>query len=290
MKINRNTVLVGCNVALVPYRKQHVPRYHEWMKDPLIQEQTASEPLSLEEEYEMQQSWAVDEDKLTFIILALPQEHHDASDVDTIVSRGKMVGDVNIFFNQRHEEEEQDQGDQTREKQCGSTHSVVFDAECEIMIAGELTLYRALRPFMTQKLTPDYHVALSSEHSHRRKGIARQALQMMFSFVTSQPTPKARSLTELSHARSVDVSSVDSAAASSVNKQHCTLPIPSDWLTCKISLSNNASIKLFESLGFARHTISEVWQEVEMRFSSTDAALRQQCDKAIRQILFWQDG
>lgn len=250
-------------MALVPYRKQHVPRYHEWMKDPLIQEQTASEPLSLEEEYEMQQSWAVDEDKLTFIILALPQEHHDASDVDTIVSRGKMVGDVNIFFNQRHEEEEQDQGDQTREKQCGSTHSVVFDAECEIMIA---------------------------EHSHRRKGIARQALQMMFSFVTSQPTPKARSLTELSHARSVDVSSVDSAAASSVNKQHCTLPIPSDWLTCKISLSNNASIKLFESLGFARHTISEVWQEVEMRFSSTDAALRQQCDKAIRQILFWQDG
>lgn len=47
------------------------------------------------------------------------------------------------------------------------------------------------------------------------------------------------------------------------------LPIPPAWLTCKISLSNDASIALFESLGFSKHKVSEVWQEVEMRFSAT---------------------
>lgn len=139
MRINRNTVLVGRKVVLVPYRKQHVPRYHEWMKDPLIQEQTASEPLSLDEEYEMQQSWAVDEDKLTFIILARPEadgsEAEVSSEAQDLISRCKMVGDVNIFFNARHGDEEVDEGemDGNNEEQ----KSDLFDAECEIMIAGE---------------------------------------------------------------------------------------------------------------------------------------------------------
>lgn len=138
MKVNRNTVLVGSKVVLVPYRKQHVPRYHAWMKDPLIQEQTASEPLSLEQEYEMQQSWAVDEDKLTFIVLARAETLDDEGQgVEAMVSKGTMVGDVNIFFNQRHEDEDQDEEEQTAAAEAQRAVDAVFDAECEIMIAGE---------------------------------------------------------------------------------------------------------------------------------------------------------
>lgn len=63
MRINRDTVILGQRVALVPYRPEHVERYHEWMKDSYLQETTESEPLTLEEEYAMQRSWAEDEDK-----------------------------------------------------------------------------------------------------------------------------------------------------------------------------------------------------------------------------------
>ncbi|CBQ67529.1 related to N-acetyltransferase [Sporisorium reilianum SRZ2] len=255
MKINRNTVLVGHRVVLVPYRKQHVPRYHEWMKDPLIQEQTASEPLSLEQEFEMQQSWAVDEDKLTFIILARPEEHRQdgtegaASEMDAhgIVSECKMVGDVNIFFNVQHEDDEDEAGTVKQESEDPGS---VFDAECEIMIA---------------------------EHSHRRKGVAREALQMMFAFVTAQPTPTG------------NATSNASLAARPTDAPHCTLPIPPEWLTCKISLTNTPSINLFESLGFTRQSVSEVWQEVEMRYANTDSAPQKQWHESIAHVLFWPE-
>lgn len=40
-----------------------------YVQDPALQEATASEPLSLAEEYAMQESWAGDVDKATFIVL-----------------------------------------------------------------------------------------------------------------------------------------------------------------------------------------------------------------------------
>jgi hypothetical protein len=115
MRLNANTTITGDRVALVPYRREHVERYHGWMRSPELQvrgvcgfvkhdstksrlfvfapsaaapkllslqtplhhlpkkqkELTASEPLSLEEEYEMCDRWAADADKLTFILLDL---------------------------------------------------------------------------------------------------------------------------------------------------------------------------------------------------------------------------
>ena len=55
----------GSNVILVPYTKKHVTKYHEWMKDQELQHLTGSEPLSLEEEYQMQKTWRDPTDKVT---------------------------------------------------------------------------------------------------------------------------------------------------------------------------------------------------------------------------------
>ncbi|XP_075950140.1 alpha/beta-tubulin-N-acetyltransferase 9 [Anarhichas minor] len=93
MKINENTLLEGNKVVLVPYNAEHVPRYHEWMKSPELQQLTASEPLTLEQEYDMQRSWREDNDKCTFIILD-KQRWADSS----VEEEQCMVGDVNIFL------------------------------------------------------------------------------------------------------------------------------------------------------------------------------------------------
>ncbi|KAJ8662974.1 hypothetical protein O0I10_001150 [Lichtheimia ornata] len=96
MRRNESLVLIGSNVVLVPYKEEHVLKYHEWMQSPFLQEMTASEPLTLEEEYEMQRSWHEDEKKCTFIILATPE---DTSSIDVIKEKAVMIGDVNIFLN-----------------------------------------------------------------------------------------------------------------------------------------------------------------------------------------------
>lgn len=95
MRINYNTCVVGEKALLVPYRREHVPLYNQWMQDPSLQAATASEPLTLEQEYQMQESWANDGDKCTFIILDRGFDGvHGTSG-----HRGEMVGDCNLFFN-----------------------------------------------------------------------------------------------------------------------------------------------------------------------------------------------
>ncbi|XP_053423688.1 alpha/beta-tubulin-N-acetyltransferase 9 isoform X5 [Nycticebus coucang] len=94
MRLNQNTLLLGKKVVLVPYTAEHVPRYHEWMKSEELQHLTASEPLTLEQEYAMQRSWQEDTDKCTFIVL-------DAEKWQTqpgITEENCMVGDVNLFL------------------------------------------------------------------------------------------------------------------------------------------------------------------------------------------------
>ncbi|XP_053393219.1 N-acetyltransferase 9-like protein isoform X2 [Mercenaria mercenaria] len=94
MKCNANTKITGCKLILVPYEKEHVLRYHEWMKSEELQTLTASEPLNLEEEYQMQQSWREDDNKCTFIVLDKEKyEENGNNEIDG------MVGDVNLFLN-----------------------------------------------------------------------------------------------------------------------------------------------------------------------------------------------
>jgi len=92
MLVNKYTTIRGKKVVLVPYKEEHVPKYHEWMKSEELQQLTASEPLTLEKEYEMQKSWQVDNDKCTFIILDKEKYENCGNEVDA------MIGDTNLFF------------------------------------------------------------------------------------------------------------------------------------------------------------------------------------------------
>jgi RimJ/RimL family protein N-acetyltransferase len=147
MRSNANLTLTGETCALVPYREEHVPTYHAWMEDPGLREATASEPLSLEEEFAMQRDWASDEKKCTFIVLdrfagaagegAGPEgraETRPPGDARGPHARAAMCGDVNLFFND---------------------HDSVATCEIEVMVARTLS---------------------------RRKGIAREALRAMMAY------------------------------------------------------------------------------------------------------------
>jgi len=128
------------------------------MEDETLRNLTASERLTLDEEYEMQKKWRVDEDKLTFIILYRWPSVEPLT--DEYITKLPMVGDVNLFL----------KGIPPRP---GDTHTCViprnaadeggdeFEAELEIMIA---------------------------EPAYRRQGLAYEAIQLMISFVTSPPT------------------------------------------------------------------------------------------------------
>lgn len=99
---------------LVPYCRNHVLQYHSWMQDLWILEMTCSDPLSLEEEYENQRSWHLDEKKKTFIVL------------DSSSDPARMVGDVNLYVLESDEE-----GDNVL-------------AEIEVMIAEETARRKGL--------------------------------------------------------------------------------------------------------------------------------------------------
>ncbi|KAF2212723.1 hypothetical protein CERZMDRAFT_40756 [Cercospora zeae-maydis SCOH1-5] len=117
MRLNPCLALATRSILLVPYSENHVPTYHEWMQDPDLQEATASEPLSIEEEYAMQRSWRDDRDKLTFIVChPLESSISSTETARTTVARAKlddaddrMIGDINLFlFPPDSEEMEED--------------------------------------------------------------------------------------------------------------------------------------------------------------------------------------
>ncbi|RKF61556.1 N-acetyltransferase 9-like protein [Golovinomyces cichoracearum] len=98
MRINEGVAISSSKVLLVPYEKRHVKTYHEWMKSKEIQKVTASEPLTLKEEYLMQESWRHDHDKLTFIICTPTSTPITKVIAGTHDANRLLLGDINLFL------------------------------------------------------------------------------------------------------------------------------------------------------------------------------------------------
>ncbi|XP_028514591.1 N-acetyltransferase 9-like protein isoform X3 [Exaiptasia diaphana] len=97
MKINSSTVLVGDKVVLVPYKEHHVTRYHDWMQSSELLAQTASERLTLDQEYEMQKSWYEDTNKCTFIVLDKRRWRQSADEIEPTY-RGQGLGKESVLI------------------------------------------------------------------------------------------------------------------------------------------------------------------------------------------------
>jgi len=102
---SKQAVLVNSEVALVPYNKHLVKTYHGWMNEEMLKA-TSSEPLTLKEEYEMQNTWINDTDKITFILLDLKKWMSIRElDQDKINEHEAncTFGDINMFLTEEGE-------------------------------------------------------------------------------------------------------------------------------------------------------------------------------------------
>ncbi|PPS17249.1 hypothetical protein GOBAR_AA03323 [Gossypium barbadense] len=154
--------LEGQKVIMVPYMEAHVPKYHLWMQDPALLQATGSEPLSLQQEYDMQLSWNQDPLKKTFIILDKEMVGENVlfwTDMELMVNDDPaMVGDVNIYMNDLDDPQL---------------------AEIEIMIAE---LKRFVVIVCVQQLCPFMFLVDSSAQFSRGKGLGKESVLMMMAY------------------------------------------------------------------------------------------------------------
>ena len=111
------------------------------MLDPSLLEATGSEPLSYDEEVEMQQSWGDDETKCTFIVHAIEACHHTlkksetTTEIESSSENNKfliednldaMIGDVNLFLSDIDDSDESDTNE----------NSEIIDVDTEVAAQG----------------------------------------------------------------------------------------------------------------------------------------------------------
>ena len=263
MKVNQHHALITAKVVLVPYSKHHVPTYHAWMQDPALQEATASEPLTLDEEYAMQRSWREDADKLTFIICQpidpeLTRAKPDPRKpflVGVDDSPERMIGDVNLFLFEPDENENENEND-------GRPGDRAVIGELELMIARK-----------------DLH----------RKGYGRASLLTLMGYVLFHwPTIYQEYTTG-----TPPVPGPPTPESLSDKPAGTTPPLRPQlkYLRVKIQQGNVGSIALFEKVGFKRTSSQpNYFGEVELRWKYDSGFIRRLKDLEWMRCGAWEAG
>ena len=103
-----------------------------------------------------------------------------------------------------------------------------------------------------------------AEPRFRRKGLADEALRMLLYYITTPPAP----------------------APDATPAEAQVLPLPATRLMVRIGSANDASLALFQRLGFAKFKENAVFQETELRVQDSEALQR----TAPRAVLAWPEA
>ena len=222
-------------MLLVPYDSRHVPTYHAWMEDEAVRTATASDRLTLEEEYENQASWRAATDKLTFVLC---QPLADKGTGGESVAAGiddapdRMIGDINFFLHPYDEGEDGDGEGNQNQPDAGAHQSRLYSGEVDVMIA---------RP------------------EHRGQGFGRAAVTAFLHYILEEKW-----------AAILDEAGAAEPTASPAMPAQMQRP-QLKQLMVKIQATNEASIGLFKSLGFVQKGSVNYFGEVELTRGSLDA-------------------
>lgn len=77
----RGKIIIQKYTSLIPYLKNHIEKYHMWMQNLELQQNTESEPLTFEQEISMHREWDQDPQKLTFIITPTKYDNYTTNGV-----------------------------------------------------------------------------------------------------------------------------------------------------------------------------------------------------------------
>lgn len=206
-----------------------------------IQEATASEPLTLVEEYENQSSWRESHDKLTFILcqpLAGSDGPETSAGAGQVDDPDKMIGDINFFLYPWDEDDEEDAlggaGANGRAQQRYCT------GEVDIMIAGP---------------------------QDRGRGLGKAAVSTFLYYIWSNLDAI---LGEYQSQYQSQSQSQSSSQSSSPGRAEGAPRLRLKSLMAKIKATNAHSIALFKGLGFEQEGCVNYFGEVKLVLRDLD--------------------
>ncbi|KAK7755149.1 hypothetical protein SLS62_002964 [Diatrype stigma] len=229
------------------------------MKDP---EATASEPLTLDEEYENQQSWRTSHDKLTFIVCQAVDSSH-ISPIEGISGDGgsgsgarvyageadapdRMVGDINLFLTPWEDGENCHDDDDEHGANTASPDGEVHPSS---------GLGRDPAASAVSYCNGEVDIMIA-DHDHRGKGLGISAVSALLGFMRRHLPPI---LAEYGKAQE---DGGQHGREGGVGARHRRYELKD--LVAKINASNAGSIALFTRLGFKQKGKVNYFGEIEM--------------------------